>query len=117
MKNGSVQLILRPKKISSEKITLDFGCYKTQEQINNSGSSVCYKSIDLTTMLKDNFDNNWKEINIPIQCLMSSDFEASNLTLRSQLSTTGDWEIELHSIKFINKQGYNSCSATISNYE
>ena len=68
-------------------------------------------------MLKDNFDNNWKEINIPIQCLMSSDFEASNLTLRSQLSTTGDWEIELHSIKFINKQGYNSCSATISNYE
>ena len=117
MKSGSVQLILRPKKISSERITLDFGCYKTQEQIKNSGSSVCYKSIDLTTMLKDNFDNNWKEVNIPIQCLMSSDFEASNLTLRSQLSTTGDWELELHSIKFINNQGYNSCSATISNYE
>ena len=117
MKSGSVQLILRPKKISSEKITLDFGCYKTEEQIKNSGSSVCYKSIDLTTMLKDNFDNNWKEVNIPIQCLMSSDFEASNLTLRSQLSTTGDWELELHSIKFINNQGYNSCSATISNYE
>ena len=117
MQSGSVQLVLRPKKISPEKITLDFGCYKTEEQIKNSKSSVCYKSIDLTKILKDNFDNNWKEINIPIQCLINLDFEPSNLTLRSQLSTTGDWEIELHSIKFINNTGYNSCSLDSKNYE
>ncbi len=117
MENGSVQLILRPKKLSSEKLTLDFGCYKTQEQIKNSESSVCYKSIDLTKILKDNFDNNWKEINIPIQCLFNPDFEPSNLTLRSQFGSSGNWEIELHSIKFINNTGYNSCSLNISDYE
>ena len=117
MENGSVQLILRPKKLSSEKLTLDFGCYKTQEQIKNSESSVCYKSIDLTKILKDNFDNNWKEINVPIQCLFNPDFEPSNLTLRSQFGSSGNWEIELHSIKFINNTGYNSCSLNISDYE
>ena len=117
MKDGVIQLVLKPQTLSDESITLSFGCFKNEDQIRESGSRDCYKTIDISNYLHKNFDNKWKELNIPIKCLDDDNFELSNITNRGQLSTTGNWKLDVHSIKYINNQGYNSCSINISDYE
>lgn len=117
MKNGAIQIVLKPQTLSNESISLSFGCFKDESQINESESSDCYKSIDISNYLRENFDTKWKELNIPIKCLDNNDFELSHLTNRAQLSTSGNWKLDIHSIKYINNQGYNSCSINISDYE
>jgi hypothetical protein len=117
MKNGAIQIVLKPQTLSNESISLSFGCFKDESQINESESRDCYKSIDISNHLRKNFDTKWKELNIPIKCLDNNDFELSHLTNRAQFSTSGNWKLDIHSIKYINNQGYNSCSINISDYE
>jgi beta-glucosidase len=117
MNQGSIQLIIRPQKIANEELKFSIGCSKTSEETESSGSDLCYKSFNLSDILKEKKNNEWQVIEIPLTCLNDSDFNISSITSRANLGTKGDWILDLHSIKYINNRGYNACKLNSANYE
>ena len=116
MKNGSLELILKPQSSSDKKIELVIQCSKDVNQINISGTKECYKSFDLSKLLNDE-PNNWKKITMPLSCLDNKDFELSTITSRAKLATRGDWVIDIHSIKYKNNQAPKACKLYSEHYE
>ena len=117
MNQGSIELIIRPHQIASEELKFSIGCSKTSEEIKTSGSDICYKSFDLSNILKDNKDNEWQVIDLPLICLDDVNFNISSITSRANLGTEGDWIVDIHSVKYINNKGYNACKLNSANYE
>ena len=117
MKNGSRELILRPKSSSDKKIELVMQCSKNANQINISGTQDCYKAFDLSNLLKDEPLGAWKKITMPFSCLNNDSVEISSITSRAKLATTGDWVVDIHSIKFINNREIKTCKLLSENYE
>jgi hypothetical protein len=100
-----------------KNLNLAIGCSKTSEEIKTSGSDICYKSFDLSNILKDNKDNEWQVIDLPLICLDDVNFNISSITSRANLGTEGDWIVDIHSVKYINNKGYNACKLNSANYE
>ena len=117
MKNGSLELILRPQSSSDKKIELVMQCSKNANQINISGTQDCYKAFDLSNLLKDEPLGAWKKITMPFSCLNNDSFEVSSITSRAKLATTGDWVVDIHSIKFINNREIKTCKLLSEDYE
>jgi len=117
MNQGSIQLIIRPKKISNKKISFNIACSKSQETINSTNSNICYQSFDLSKNLKDSTLNRWQVIEIPLTCLQVNNFDLSSITSRASIATKGNWIVDVHSVKYINNKGYNACKITSENYE
>ena len=117
MNQGSIQLIIRPKKISNKKISFNIACSKSQETINSTNSNICYQSFDLSKNLKDSTLNTWQVIEIPLTCLQVNNFDLSSITSRASIATKGNWIVDVHSVKYINNKGYNACKITSENYE
>ena len=117
MNQGAIQLIVRPKIISDKKISFSIGCSKTQESIYNTNSDVCYQSFDLSNILINNTLNAWQAIEIPLACLQVNNFDLSSITTRALIATEGNWVVDIHSVKYINNKGYNTCKISSENYE
>ena len=117
MNQGSIELIIRPHQIASEELKFSIGCSKTSEEIKTSGSDICYKSFDLSNILKDNKGNEWQVIDLPLICLDDANFNISSITSRANLGTEGDWIVDIHSVKYINNKGYTACKLNSANYE
>ena len=117
MKNGSLELILRPQSSSDKKIELVMQCSKNANQINISGTQDCYRSFDLSNLLKDKPLGVWKKITMPFSCLNNDSFEISSITSRAKLATSGDWVVDIHSIKDGNKMEMKICKLLSEDYE
>jgi beta-glucosidase len=116
MSEGSVQIIMRAKNLSKDNMYLNFACNKNDNQINLYGNT-CFKKFTISENFSDTNLNQWQLINIPLKCFDDQDFELSAITTRAQLQTKGNWNIDIHSIKYINNQGYNSCKIYSQDYE
>ena len=117
MKNGSLELILKPQSLSDKKIELVIQCSKNVNQINISGTKECYKAFDLSNLLKDESLGVWKKITMPFSCLNNDSFEISSITSRAKLATSGDWVIDIHSIKYLNNMEMKTCKLLSEDYE
>ena len=117
MNQGAIQLIVRPKVVSNKKISFSIGCSKTQESIDNTNSDVCYQSFDLSNIFINNALNAWQAIEIPLACLQVNNFDLSSITTRALIATEGNWVVDIHSVKYINNKGYNTCKISSENYE
>ena len=117
MKNGSLELILKPQSLSDKKIELVIQCSKNVNQINISGTKECYKAFDLSNLLKDESLGVWKKITMPFSCLNNDSFETSSITSRAKLATSGDWVIDIHSIKYLNNMEMKTCKLLSEDYE
>ena len=117
MNQGAIQLIVRPKVVSNKKISFSIGCSKTQESIDNTNSDVCYQSFDLSNIFINNALNAWQAIEIPLACLQINNFDLSSITTRALIATEGNWIVDIHSVKYINNKGYNTCKISSENYE
>jgi len=117
MKNGSLELILKPQSLSDKKIELVIQCSKNVNQINISGTKECYKAFDLSKLLKDESLGAWKKITMPFSCLNNDSFEISSITSRAKLATSGDWVVDIHSIKYLNNMEMKTCKLLSEDYE
>ena len=117
MKNGSLELILKPQSSSDKKIELVIQCSKNVNQINISGTKECYKAFDLSNLLKDESLGAWKKITMPFSCLNNDSFEISSITSRAKLATSGDWVVDIHSIKYLNNMEMKTCKLLSEDYE
>ena len=117
MKNGSLELILKPQSLSDKKIELVIQCSKNVNQINISGTKECYKAFDLSSLLKDESLGVWKKITMPFSCLNNDSFEISSITSRAKLATSGDWVVDIHSIKYLNNMEIKTCKLLSEDYE
>ena len=117
MKNGSLELILKPQSLSDKKIELVIQCSKNVNQINISGTKECYKAFDLSNLLKDEPIGVWKKITMPFSCLNNDSFEISSITSRAKLATSGDWVVDIHSIKYLNNMEIKTCKLLSEDYE
>jgi beta-glucosidase len=117
MDNGSLELILKPQSSSDKKIELVIQCSKNVNQINISGTKECYKSFDLSDLLKDESLGNWKKITMPFSCLNNDSFEISSITSRAKLATSGNWVVDIHSVKYINNKEMKTCKLLSEDYE
>ena len=117
MKNGSLELILKPQSSSDKKIELVIQCSKNVNQINISGTKECYKAFDLSNLLKDESLGAWKKITMPFSCLNNDSFEISSITSRAKLATSGDWVVDIHSIKYLNNMEIKTCKLLSEDYE
>ena len=117
MTNGTIQIILRANNIANKSIFLTLGCIKNDYQILMSGNKDCLKTFDISEFFKEDNLNEWQILDIPLSCLEGNKFELSALTTRTKLETEGNWEFDIHSIKYLNQQGYNSCTSNIRSYE
>ena len=117
MKNGSLELILKPQSLSDKKIELVIQCSKNVNQINISGTKECYKAFDLSNLLKDESLGVWKKITMPFSCLNNDSFEISSITSRAKLATSGDWVVDIHSIKYLNNMEIKTCKLLSEDYE
>ena len=117
MDNGSLELILKPQSSSDKKIELVIQCSKNVNQINISGTKECYKSFDLSDLLKDESLGNWKKITMPFSCLNNNSFEISSITSRAKLATSGNWVVDIHSVKYINNKEMKTCKLLSEDYE
>ena len=117
MKNGSLELILKPQLSSDKKIELVIQCSKNVNQINISGTEECYKAFDLSNLLKDESLGAWKKITMPFSCLNNDNFEISSITSRAKLATSGDWVVDIHSIKYLNNMEIKTCKLLSEDYE
>ena len=68
-------------------------------------------------IIKDNKDNEWQVIDLPLICLDDANFNISSITSRANLGTEGDWIVDIHSVKYINNKGYTACKLNSANYE
>ena len=117
MKNGSLELILKPQSSSDKKIELIIQCSKDVNQINISGTKECYKAFDLSNLLIDEPIGVWKKITMPFSCLNNDNFEISSITSRAKLATSGDWVVDIHSIKYLNNMEMKTCKLLSEDYE
>ena len=117
MKNGSLELILKPQSSSNKKIELVIQCSKDVNQINISGTKECYKAFDLSNLLIDEPIGVWKKITMPFSCLNNDNFEISSITSRAKLATSGDWVVDIHSIKYLNNMEMKTCKLLSEDYE
>ena len=117
MKNGSLELILKPQSSSDKKIELVIQCSKDVNQINISGTKECYKAFDLSNLLIDEPIGVWKKITMPFSCLNNDNFEISSITSRAKLATSGDWVVDIHSIKYLNNMEMKTCKLLSEDYE
>ena len=117
MKNGSLELILKPQSSSDKKIELVIQCSKDVNQINISGTKECYKAFDLSNLLIDESIGVWKKITMPFSCLNNDNFEISSVTSRAKLATSGDWVVDIHSIKYLNNMEMKTCKLLSEDYE
>ena len=117
MKNGSLELILKPQSSSDKKIELVIQCSKNVNQINISGTKECYKAFDLSNLLIDEPIGVWKKITMPFSCLNNDNFEISSITSRAKLATSGDWVVDIHSIKYLNNMEIKTCKLLSEDYE
>ena len=117
MKNGSLELILKPQSLSDKKIELVIQCSKNVNQINISGTKECYKAFDLSNLLKDESLGVWKKITMPFSCLNNDSFEISSITSRAKLATSGDWVVDIHTIKYLNNMEIKTCKLLSEDYE
>ena len=117
MKNGSLELILKPQSSSDKKIELVIQCSKDVNQINISGTKECYKSFDLSNLLIDEPIGVWKKITMPFSCLNNDNFEISSITSRAKLATSGDWVVDIHSIKYLNNMEIKTCKLLSEDHE
>ena len=117
MKNGSLELILKPQSSSDKKIELVIQCSKNVNQINISGTKECYKAFDLSNLLIDEPTGVWKKITMPFSCLNNDNFEISSITSRAKLATSGDWVVDIHSIKYLNNMEMKTCKLLSEDYE
>ena len=117
MKNGSLELILKPQSSSDKKIELVIQCSKNVNQINISGTKECYKAFDLSNLLIDESIGVWKKITMPFSCLNNDNFEISSITSRAKLATSGDWVVDIHSIKYLNNMEMKTCKLLSEDYE
>ena len=117
MKNGSLELILKPQSSSDKKIELVIQCSKNVNQINISGTKECYKAFDLSNLLIDEPIGVWKKITMPFSCLNNDNFEISSITSRAKLATSGDWVVDIHSIKYLNNMEMKTCKLLSEDYE
>ena len=117
MKNGSIQLIIRVNNLAKEGLYLNFSCNKDKDQLVSSKSTKCFKGFEVSEKFSEVNLNKWQTVNIPIHCLGGDDFELSSISTRTQIQTIGNWDIDIHSIKYISNQGYNSCKIYTQDYE
>ena len=117
MKNGSIQLIIRVNNLAKEGLYLNFSCNKDKDQLVSSKSTKCFKGFEISEKFSEVNLNKWQTVNIPIHCLGGDDFELSSISTRAQIQTIGNWDIDIHSIKYISNQGYNSCKIYTQDYE
>ena len=117
MVNGALELVMRVKDISNDGIELSTQCFKDENQIKISGSSECYKSFDLSEILKSQPTGKWIKIIMPLACLDNNDFEISSITSKAKLATVGNWVVDVHSIKYKNNQNLKSCKLYTEEYE
>ena len=90
---------------------------KLLNQINISGTKECYKAFDLSNLLKDESLGAWKKITMPFSCLNNDSFEISSITSRAKLATSGDWVVDIHSIKYLNNTEIKTCKLLSEDHE
>ena len=117
MQDGSLELILRSQNLSDKTLELVIECSKNQEQINMSGTKECYQSFNLSNILKKELTGAWQKITMPLSCLNNKNFEISSITSRAKLTTSGDWVLDIHSIKYLNNKKAETCKLLSEDYE
>ena len=117
MQDVSLELVLRSQNLSGKKLELVIECTKNEEQINISGTKNCYQSFDLSNLLKEELIGKWQKITMPLSCLNSKNFEISSVTSRAKLVTSGDWVLDIHSIKYLNNKESKTCKLLSEDYE
>ena len=50
-------------------------------------------------------------------CLNNDSFEISSITSRAKLATSGDWVVDIHSIKYLNNMEMKTCKLLSEDYE
>ena len=117
MQDGSLELILRSQNLPDKTLELVIECSKNQEQINMSGTKECYQSFNLSNILKKELTGAWQKITMPLSCLNNKNFEISSITSRAKLTTSGDWVLDMHSIKYLNNKKAETCKLLSEDYE
>lgn len=117
MQDGSLELILRSQNLPDKTLELVIECSKNQEQINMSGTKECYQSFNLSNILKKELTGAWQKITMPLSCLNNKNFEISSITSRAKLTTSGDWVLDIHSIKYLNNKKAETCKLLSEDYE
>ena len=74
-------------------------------------------AFDLSNLLKDKPLGVWKKITMPFSCLNNDSFEISSITSRAKLATSGDWVVDIHSIKYVNNMEMKICKLLSEDYE
>ena len=117
MQDGSLELILRSQNLPDKTLELVIECSKNQEQTNMSGTKECYQSFNLSNILKKELTGAWQKITMPLSCLNNKNFEISSITSRAKLTTSGDWVLDIHSIKYLNNKKAETCKLLSEDYE
>jgi hypothetical protein len=67
--------------------------------------------------LKEELTGKWQKITMPLSCLNNKNFELSSVTSRAKLVTSGDWILDIHSIKYLNDKESKTCKLLSEDYE
>ena len=117
MQDGSLELVIRSQNLSNKKLDLVIECSKNEEQIKISGTIECYQSFNLSNLFKEELIGKWQKITMPLSCLNNKNFELSFVTSRAKLVTSGDWILDIHSIKYLNNKESKTCKLLSEDYE
>ena len=117
MQDGSLELVVRSQNLSNKKLDLVIECSKNEEQIKISETKECYQSFNLSNLFKEELIGKWQKITMPLSCLNNKNFELSSVTSRAKLVTSGDWILDIHSIKYLNNKESKTCKLLSEDYE
>jgi len=91
--------------------------YEIELKVNRSGKSsiyfgatcagngyeICRGTIDVTKLLDNKKLSDWSKIQLPILCLREAGLDPSNIDIRSLFLTNDNWDVDIHSIKILDK--------------
>ena len=107
MKNGLLEIKYRlNSKLnikSNSFILLESKCKKNDYQIHMSGDSECDVVFDISKNLITSDQQEWDSLNIPLKCFVENGLETSSVTSMISLKANIPIDIDIHSIKLINK--------------
>ena len=59
-------------------------------------------TFDITDILKESKNKDWKILKIPFKCLTEKDFDLSSISSIFSIKTSASLDIDIHSLKMIN---------------
>ena len=102
--NAIFELVFRKNKFESkdDKVFISFKCTKNDYDIHVTGNDKCSATFDITDILKESKNKDWKTLKIPFKCLTEKDFDLSSISSVFSIKTSASLDIDIHSLKMIN---------------